>query len=534
MPLSIPFFVGGVGGGGGSGGTLPNTAIGIPSFFDPMDPGIVAAGSAGAPSVSGQSDRNTGFFWPNDNEIGIAANGVQIGSFNGNGLEIKSASTDYHFLATSTARAGFIGRRSNGSMASPTAVTVNNQLAFFGARGYGATGFGALSTGALVFLAAETFTDSAQGTFASIQTTPIGSTARIEQMRWDSAGNIGHLYGSSMLAWPTTGNTRAFQYGQWGGIVASNASLGVNFTDDAYTTDGSTWKYSSSNLATKWTISNGLATLSNAPTGTQGNTITWTDRFTMTQSGNFGINYGTMLGWASTGTIRAVQIGAFGGLTGQSASNTDINLVQNLYNDATNWKYSSTAAGALINLSGGGLYFYTTPSGSAGATATVTSRFAIDNNGNVGFNYGTMLAWPTTGNYRGLQVGAFGGIVGASASTTDLSFAQNVRFDGTNWRLSSAAAAIRLQFAAGGFTFWYSPSGTSGSVPTETPRFKLDSAGNVGFGVTNFGTSAAFVLGIANGTAPTDSPAAMGQLYVESGALKYRGSGGTVTTLGAA
>ena len=43
---------------------------------------------------------------------------------------------------------------------------------------------------------------------------------------------------------------------------------------------------------------------------------------------------------------------------------------------------------------------------------------------------------------------------------------------------------------------------------------------------------AAKVIGMANATAPTSSPAGMGQLYVEGGALKYRGSSGTVTTHG--
>jgi hypothetical protein len=62
-------------------------------------------------------------------------------------------------------------------------------------------------------------------------------------------------------------------------------------------------------------------------------------------------------------------------------------------------------------------------------------------------------------------------------------------------------------------------------------RVELDTSGNVGVGVTAFGTAAAKVIGIANGTAPTTSPANMGQLYVEGGALKYRGSSGTVTTI---
>lgn len=65
-------------------------------------------------------------------------------------------------------------------------------------------------------------------------------------------------------------------------------------------------------------------------------------------------------------------------------------------------------------------------------------------------------------------------------------------------------------------------------------RVRVDPSGNVGIGATSWGTSAAKVIGIGNGTAPSTSPAGMGQLYVESGVLKYRGSSGTVTTLAAA
>jgi hypothetical protein len=68
----------------------------------------------------------------------------------------------------------------------------------------------------------------------------------------------------------------------------------------------------------------------------------------------------------------------------------------------------------------------------------------------------------------------------------------------------------------------------------DAEKMRVDSSGNVGIGASSFGTNAAKVIGIANGTAPTTSPAGMGQLYVEGGALKYRGSSGTVTTIAAA
>lgn len=64
-----------------------------------------------------------------------------------------------------------------------------------------------------------------------------------------------------------------------------------------------------------------------------------------------------------------------------------------------------------------------------------------------------------------------------------------------------------------------------------TTLFDVNSSGNVGVGTASYGTGAAHVLGMANATAPSTSPAGMGQLYVEAGALKFRGSGGTVTTI---
>jgi hypothetical protein len=76
----------------------------------------------------------------------------------------------------------------------------------------------------------------------------------------------------------------------------------------------------------------------------------------------------------------------------------------------------------------------------------------------------------------------------------------------------------------GVYTFFDGAGGT---------RMTLNSSG-LGIGTATFGTSAARVLAIANGTAPTTSPAGIGQLYVEAGALKYRGSSGTVTTIAAA
>ena len=66
-------------------------------------------------------------------------------------------------------------------------------------------------------------------------------------------------------------------------------------------------------------------------------------------------------------------------------------------------------------------------------------------------------------------------------------------------------------------------------------RMLINSKGNIGFNTLVFDASAVGVLGIGNATTvPAAGVAGMGQLYVEAGALKYRGSSGTVTTIAAA
>jgi hypothetical protein len=69
-------------------------------------------------------------------------------------------------------------------------------------------------------------------------------------------------------------------------------------------------------------------------------------------------------------------------------------------------------------------------------------------------------------------------------------------------------------------------------IGTKTPAAKLDVAGDIAlYGGAGFGGGDG-VLSIKNAaTAPTTDPSDGGILYVESGALKFRGSGGTVTTI---
>jgi hypothetical protein len=80
--------------------------------------------------------------------------------------------------------------------------------------------------------------------------------------------------------------------------------------------------------------------------------------------------------------------------------------------------------------------------------------------------------------------------------------------------------------------FQISYNGTDFIEVSGTSQFNITSS-NLGYNSSSFGSGTG-VIAIGNGTAPSGTPTGGGVLYVESGALKYKGSSGTVTTLGTA
>lgn len=172
------------------------------------------------------------------------------------------------------------------------------------------------------------------------------------------------------------------------------------------------------------------------------------------------------------------------------------------------------------NTSGSGMYITvadTTNSSAIGTSANnlifynsnnTTERARIDSSGNMGI--GTTAPQARLHSYGS-------GTVSNYISTTDSG--------GVNLYLQASATSVNIG----------SPNGVPLTLMTSnTVRATFDISGNMGLGVTSFGASAEKVIGMANATAPTTSPSGMGQLYVEGGALKYRGSSGTVTTIAAA
>lgn len=97
----------------------------------------------------------------------------------------------------------------------------------------------------------------------------------------------------------------------------------------------------------------------------------------------------------------------------------------------------------------------------------------------------------------------------------------------------TAQTGSALILGASGILDYVQASAGSGSR-TFTSRLHIDTSGSLGINTNQFGAGVK-VIGIANATAvPSSNPSGGGVLYVDAGALKYRGSSGTVTTIAAA
>ncbi len=156
---------------------------------------------------------------------------------------------------------------------------------------------------------------------------------------------------------------------------------------------------------------------------------------------------------------------------------------------------------------------------------TERTDMLIDTSGNVGVGV-TPSAWVSY--HKGVDFGGAGNYGAVTARTNFAAFATNCYFDGTDWVYKNNNPASLYEHSSGLHIWRYAAAGT-GNI-TFTQAMTLDASGNLLVGLATAGTTAAKTIQIANGTAPTANVTG-GQLYVEAGALKYRGSSGTVTTL---
>jgi hypothetical protein len=392
------------------------------------------------------------------------------------------------------------------------------------------------------------------------------STNGVLGMSLDASGNLG--LGVTPSAW---GSGKAIELGQ----VTGNAlwGLGIN---SLYLTSNARWNGSNyvytnngaANLHGAGT-GNGSFTWYTAPSGTAGNTITFTQAMTLNASGNLGIgttspgakldvvgsaratgelrsNHGATnaVSFVSAGSVGNLQSGVNGADGVVFSSSGTLKLQYDSVGVSTG---QNTVVGSnlLIGTSSDSLQHTFRVYGDAGANkAPAISLFrsssreivlAVLDNGALGFINSTGI-----GNFNDSTLNAATQM--SLSSTGDLGIgttSPGAKLDvqGTSARLLSGSAtalafydlgtnAARARFGVAGATNDFMTGSaqndallfTLGSNAirfgvAQIEKMILDASGNLGLNTTTFGTSAAGVLSLGTGTAPTTGPADTVQLF---------------------
>jgi hypothetical protein len=230
------------------------------------------------------------------------------------------------------------------------------------------------------------------------------------------------------------------------------------------------------------------------------------ERARIDASGNLGLGVTP----SAFGLGRVFEIGNVGNAV-WGVQQADLRLLANTRYDGTNYRYTNTGSTAarydVNNATLGGHAWYTAPSGTAGNTISFTQAMTLDASG-------SLLVGQTSSSSSVYRI--------ETNNATDNRFGMNVGGVLTG-ALQATSNEMKLLAA-----------GASGVLTFQTnsnERARFDTAGNLLVGMTATATSSAKTLHLANATVPTANPTGGGVLYVEAGALKYRGSSGTITTI---
>ena len=335
----------------------------------------------------------------------------------------------------------------------------------------------------------------------------------------DGSGNLG--LGVTPSAWAG----KAFQIGN-----ASNsgwASIGYDangkgfFSTSAYNNTGSSWTYTATGFAaTLYSADSGSHKWFNAPSGTAGNPISFTQAMTLDSSGNLGI------GTASPG--KNLEVAAATDTTIR-IRNTTTAISSTVYG-TLDWATSdSSAPGGIVakidtfdDFPGGGgfgdraaLRFFTNNS------TALAERMRLDSSGNLGLGV-TPSAWTGSGG-KNIEIGATGNAIFGSASLT--TYIYNANFD-SSWKYSRSDFASRYEQQAGTHRWFTAPSGTAGNAISFTQAMTLDASGRLLVGRTTSDANGYFLQ--LNGTTGYQAGVLMTYSGVGSGAIFENSSGALV------
>jgi hypothetical protein len=336
------------------------------------------------------------------------------------------------------------------------------------------------------------------------------NTSLSEKMRLDASGDLG--LGITPSVWS---QGRAIEIGYAGNAIWSPANNQLVMSQGAYW--NSNWKYGVSSIGVAYYDQfQGAHRWYNAPSGTAGNAITFTQAMTLDASGNLGLGVASRVvsGYTSYGVngssgslidlyTNGTRVATFGvDTTVAFGSVTDI-PVRFTQNNTEGMRLTSTGLG-IGTTSPATKLDVATPSGTAALISTTITaaqrwQFGVEEvNGNYVIKNQTGGTTPvvisTTGNFglgvtpsawsssaRALQVGSY---VALSNFPNYLDLTTNSFYDGA-YKYINTATASKYSQTSGTHLWFTAPSGTAGNAITFTQAMTLDADGDLGIGTTS-------------------------------------------------
>jgi hypothetical protein len=183
-----------------------------------------------------------------------------------------------------------------------------------------------------------------------------------------------------------------------------------------------------------------------------------TIKTTLDSAGNLGLGV-VPSAWGAS-EYRAVQVGNGASFYGRFAAGDQdkAGISSNAFNNGTNWLYIATDSAANYTQIGGGHFWYTAPSGTAGNAITFTQAMTLDASGNLGIG----------ATSPGVKLDVSGGSI-------------RVNEDGVGTKILT----LRSDFASLGPAINVTTSNPLLFLTNNTERMRIDSSGNLLVGTTD-------------------------------------------------
>ena len=487
-------------------GTLPvaNGGTGTAAAFTTGS--VVFAGASGT-----YSQNNTKLFWDNtNNRLGINTGSPQTQLTVVSNTQTTTptgtlpSGTDIYIVGANAANTRitqdaygtgsygvYTARSARGTAASPTASQSGDILSQFTGRGYGATAFAAASTGYFQLAAAENFTDTAQGTYASVFTTAIAANSPTEAFRFGPAGQFGigaGTYGTSGYVLTSGGASTAPTWSQ--------VSLTAGITGILPVANGGTniSSYSVGDIL----YASGSTTLSKLAAVATGNVLRSGGLVTAPAWGQVSLTtdvIGTLpianggTGLTSTPANGALDIGNGTGFTRTTLT------------QGTNIAITNGAGSISIAVSGTPSFAtsVTTPIVYGGTTAS--SSLTLQSTSGVGTSDSILFKVGNNGATTAMTINTSGNVgIGTSSPSGRMSFGTSAGFKGIQLYDDGSGASgfgitsNTLNVYSGGTTIAFGTGQTSAGTTLTSGSMYLVS-GNVGIGTSSPGNALTIAMG---------------------------------------